>query len=635
MNKLTNLLTLKNMSLNLNNKNKNVFVPGMSKSGVTKLVTACSTALVLTACGGGSSDSNSDDSSATTPKSIVAIADSAQTTANSQILAIDVTANDTGLTNAPITVSLESNPSNGTATLVDTMFTYMPNQDFVGTDSFTYKITDSSGASSVGTVTVSIISPGTNSQPIAVNDNVEVSEDSTQNIINVLSNDSGLQDTPVVTEIAGTANNGTVTRNADNTFNYVPNNGYSGTDSFTYKVTDANGDSDTATVSIFVIASLPPGTGPALEGYGTSSTFGGGSNSETCTVTNLNNSGAGSFRECVSNRNGSITNPVPRTIKFSVGGTITLTSDLAIRQPYLTIDGLDAPSPGITFTKTGSGRDGGVNINTWPTNNTCGHDVLVQGVRFQGVWTAQSEAHDQNAETFNIDGEDLKGCLKNVVVNRITVIDAQDAGGDIWGSAENITVQYSAFLNSLHPNTISHWPGGESGQERKKLSHHHNLYAYIHERGPQVRARVQDFNFEQNIMHKWAAFGFAGGYGTRIRCRNGVCPDRVNLIKNHWTSGGSRLGSALILGESAGADSDGSIIEPRVFMSGNYLPSQNVDGGTASSEFSRSNEARVTLVNDNQLVSNVLPHIGMPYRTQRENNMFSEVAAQITSDQSN
>ena len=130
------------------------------------------------------------------------------------------------------------------------------------------------------------------------------------------------------------------------------------------------------------------GAEPQLEGYGTSSSFGGGPGSETCVVTNLNDSGAGSLRDCVDNRNGPTANPVPRTITFAVGGTITLTGDpLRLRQPYLTIDGLSAPAPGITIAKTGNGEAGRSRIQTWDVENTCGHDVLVQGLRFRGVWT--------------------------------------------------------------------------------------------------------------------------------------------------------------------------------------------------------------------------------------------------------
>ncbi len=363
-----------------------------------------------------------------------------------------------------------------------------------------------------------------------------------------------------------------------------------------------------------------------LEGYGTTSTF--GSSGDTCTVTTLDDSGAGSLRDCVENRDGPVDNPTPRTIVFTVGGTIEPLSDLRIRQPYLTIDGLSAPAPGITIAKLGDGTDGETLINTWPPNGTCGHDVLVQGIRFVGVWTATSEDHSQNAATIALDGEDLTLCLKNVVLNRVTVMNAQDSGGDIWGSVTDVTYQYSAFFRSLHPNTYSHFPGDEADQQRERISNHHNLYAYIHERGPQIVGNVWDLNLEQNIFHNWAAFGFGGGYQVRIRCRDTGCPERLNLIENHWTSFGANLSQALILGDSSGPGDDGSL-PAQVFMSGNRLPTENVDSGNAASEFPRSAEAEVTLRPDSELVTSVLPLIGVPHRTTEETAIFDEVAGQV------
>lgn len=366
-----------------------------------------------------------------------------------------------------------------------------------------------------------------------------------------------------------------------------------------------------------------------LEGYGTDSLFGGGPDSEVCTVSNLNDSGSGSFRDCATNRNGSDTNPVPRTIVFEVGGTITLTSDLHIRQPYLTVDGFTAPEPGITFAKQGNGVDGGIDVSTAPGMNTCGHDVLIQGIRSIGVWEGDTESTSNNATTMGLDGEDLPLCLTNVVLNRVTVAYAQDSAGDIWGSATNVTYQYSAFLKNLHPSTMSHSPGGEEDQERDRVSIHHNLFAYFHERAPQIRGDNRNFNMEQNIIHKWSDYGFGGGYGTRIRCRDGSCPTAINVIRNHWTSGGGSLGDAFAFGENTGNDSDDATIAPQVYTQDNITPNSNNVTGEASSEFPRPAIANVTLYDPSEVATEVLPYIGAPYRTQDEQNIFDEVEIRL------
>ena len=373
----------------------------------------------------------------------------------------------------------------------------------------------------------------------------------------------------------------------------------------------------------------PPGEAE-LEGYGTLSTFGEGG--VVCTVTNLDDTGPGSLNDCITNRDTDDDNPTPVRVEFEVGGVIPIQTDIRVRQPYVTVDGLTAPEPGITLEKSGDGTSGQFIINTWSANGTCGHDVLVQGIRFRGVWTRDTEDHSQNAATIALDGEDFPLCLRNVVLNRVTVVDAQDSGGDIWGSAQDVTVQYSAFLYSLHPNTISHFPGGETDQQRERLSNHHNLYAYIHERGPQVRGDNRDHNYEQNVMHRWAAFGFGGGYAMRLRCRDGVCPQRLNVAHNHFTGGGANPEAALILGEVAGADADETTIAPEVFMDGNWLPPENADAGTAAAAFDRPEEAEVTIYEDTELVDVVLPRIGAPYRTAEEDQLFEEVATQITED---
>ncbi|NND31555.1 MAG: hypothetical protein HKN76_03120 [Saprospiraceae bacterium] len=260
--------------------------------------------------------------------------------------------------------------------------------------------------------------------------------------------------------------------------------------------------------------------------------------------------------------------------------------------------------------------------------------MLIQGIRLVGVWNEMTETHSQAAGTFGIDGEDLTGCLANIVLNRVTILQGQDGAGDIWGSARNVTYQYSAFLRNLHPVTISHAPGGEPAQARKNLSIHHNLFAYSHERTPQIRGCNSMVNLEQNIMHQWDAYGFGGGYGTRIRCRNGGCPDSINMIGNHYTTASVSPSQALILGETSGNDTDQIIIAPQVYMSENFLPPENVDFGAALVEFPRDPQAAVTFIPKNDWIDKLLPFIGAPFRKADENQIFSEVSSQIAQDMS-
>ena len=54
------------------------------------------------------------------------------------------------------------------ALAADGSFTYTPNADFNGTDSFTYTASDGTAASNVATVTITVT--GVNDAPVAVND---------------------------------------------------------------------------------------------------------------------------------------------------------------------------------------------------------------------------------------------------------------------------------------------------------------------------------------------------------------------------------------------------------------------------------------------------------------------------------
>lgn len=77
--------------------------------------------------------------------------DSAITSINSPVT-VDVLANDTDPTNDPLTASLLSAPANGSATIDSSgVVTYMPNFDFLGSDSVTYQIDDGNGNTATAT----------------------------------------------------------------------------------------------------------------------------------------------------------------------------------------------------------------------------------------------------------------------------------------------------------------------------------------------------------------------------------------------------------------------------------------------------------------------------------------------------
>jgi hypothetical protein len=94
----------------------------------------------------------------------------------------------------------------------------------------------------------------TNSLPVANDDSASTSID-VPVTVNVLANDSGLEDTPITVSVISGPSNGTTSVKSDNSIVYTPKSGFYGSDSFTYRVSDANGDIATASVSVAVVCS--------------------------------------------------------------------------------------------------------------------------------------------------------------------------------------------------------------------------------------------------------------------------------------------------------------------------------------------------------------------------------------------
>ena len=168
------------------------------------------------------------------------------------VLANDSTAPDSGET---LTITATTNGANGSVTITGggTGVDYTPNANFFGSDSFTYTISDGNGGSDTATVNITVTN--VNDPPDAVNDAATVAEDSGANTINVLANDSFAPDAgETLTIIAVTqGSNGSVAiTGGGTTVSYTPNANFFGSDSFTYTISDGNGGTDTATVSITV-----------------------------------------------------------------------------------------------------------------------------------------------------------------------------------------------------------------------------------------------------------------------------------------------------------------------------------------------------------------------------------------------
>jgi VCBS repeat-containing protein len=158
-----------------------------------------------------------------------------------------------------LTARLDTATTKGTVALnADGSYTYTPAPDFSGSDSFTYHANDGLVDSGVATVTITVTP--VNDAPAATDDacTTDADTDCAVPAPGVLGNDNDPDGDSLTATLDTAAANGTVALNADGSYTYTPDSGFSGTDAFTCRATDGLLDSSPATVTITVTP--PPAT---------------------------------------------------------------------------------------------------------------------------------------------------------------------------------------------------------------------------------------------------------------------------------------------------------------------------------------------------------------------------------------
>ncbi len=172
---------------------------------------------------------------------------------NLTVSAPGLLSNDKDIDGDALTALPVTGPEHGTLALnLDGSFTYTPAANYNGPDSFTYKAND--GGRDSNAATVSILLRAVNDAPVAVNDSLDVDEDSVLTLPapGVLGNDTDAEGNRLTAvRVTGTAH-GTLTLNSNGSLSYKPAANWNGTDSFTYKAKDSLLASKVATVTIIV-----------------------------------------------------------------------------------------------------------------------------------------------------------------------------------------------------------------------------------------------------------------------------------------------------------------------------------------------------------------------------------------------
>ncbi|MGE3778056.1 MAG: Ig-like domain-containing protein [Pirellulaceae bacterium] len=172
------------------------------------------------------------------------------------VTAPGVLGNDSDPEGDPLTAALLAAPAHGTLSLsVDGSFVYVPNADYHGPDSFTYRADDGRSPSNVATVSIEVTP--VNDAPQPQGDQYAATQDTALSIApasGVLANDFDVDgDSLTAVPWSGSsAQGGQVLLNGDGSFSYTPPIGFTGLDSFQYSANDGLQRSLPVTVTIDV-----------------------------------------------------------------------------------------------------------------------------------------------------------------------------------------------------------------------------------------------------------------------------------------------------------------------------------------------------------------------------------------------
>ena len=172
------------------------------------------------------------------------------------VAAPGVLANDTDAdAGTTLTAVLVISPINASSFTLNAngSFSYTPNNNFTGGDTFTYRAFDGTVNSGLTTVTINILN--VNDIPLANGDIYNATEDTLLSVAvgsGVLSNDSDVEGSPLAALLVTPPSSGSLTLFGDGSFNYLPNANFFGGDSFTYVARDGVASSGAVTVSITV-----------------------------------------------------------------------------------------------------------------------------------------------------------------------------------------------------------------------------------------------------------------------------------------------------------------------------------------------------------------------------------------------
>lgn len=248
---------------------------------------------------------------------------------------------------------------------------------------------------------------------------------------------------------------------------------------------------------------------PGAEGFGRCAQ--GGRGGRVIEVTNLNDSGPGSLRECAEAESG------PRTCVFRVSGTITLTTkDIVVTNPYLTIAGQTAPGDGVAL------KDAGLAIKA--------DHVIVRHLRVR-PGLAQLTRTGQNVNGIMIQSNE-GAAVHDIILDHCSVSWGSDDLIYVVYGTDNVTIQWSIISEALE---CAQCGGKGLLLDAKSVTVHHSLYAHIYIRWPQISKGNLDF--VNNVKYN--------GNGTDAQIGPFYGPILANMVGNYSKDGPNAMSSNL------------------------------------------------------------------------------------------
>ena len=222
---------------------------------------------------------------------------------------------------------------------------------------------------------------------------------------------------------------------------------------------------------------LTAGDIPYYETHGFGTDTDGGLSGIVIKVTNLNNDGPGSFRAACEASS-------ERLIVFEVGGVIDLDNRaIIVTDPYLTIAGQTAPSPGITLIK------GNLNIST--------HDAVIQHIAVRpGDATVDTDAMSTGGPNADV---------HHVVFDHCSATWATDENLSLINTSNNHDITLYKCLIAEGLNFDDHSCGSLIYGNISNLSIIECLYAHNVRRNPRINNNTE-FVLANSIFYNWGSF---------------------------------------------------------------------------------------------------------------------------------